>query len=157
MTIRNATISDVQALVALNRGVQAMHAASFPERFKRDTSDDDVARAFSEMVQAPSGYWLVSEEKGPIGFLNAEFRDKPETWCGVAQRVCYLGGIVVAPGSRRAGVARALVEELKREANARGVSCIELDVWAFNETARAVFASLGFVPLMQRMTMPVDG
>src|ERR1043166_2352854 len=157
MKIRKATVSDAPVLVRLNQSVQAMHADAFPERFRRNTPDETVERAFGAMIRAPSSYWLVAEEDQPIAFLSAEFRERDESWCFVSHRVCYLAGIAVAPRFRRRGVARALLGELKREADARGVAFIELDVWAFNEQARHVFTSLGFRRVMERMTLTAKG
>ena len=112
-----------------------------------------MAHAFGAMMEAPSAYWLVAEEEQPIAFLSAEFRERPESWCLVSHRVCYLAGIVVAPEFRRRGIARALLTELKREADARGVAGIELDVWSFNEQAKRFFIRVGFQGLMERMTL----
>ena len=111
------------------------------------------------MIDAPGGYWLVAErvEYGQVvAFLSAEFREREETWCTVARRICYLAGIVVAPAFRKQGIARALLGELQREAAPRGAASIELDVWAFNEQARPVFASLGFRGVMERMTLAAN-
>ncbi len=156
MKIRKATVSDAPVLVALNQSVQDMHADAFPERFRRNAPEETVERAFGAMIQAPSSYWLVAEEDQPIAFLSAEFRERDESWCLVSHRVCYLAGIVVAPRFRRRGIARALLDELKREADARGVTCIDLEVWAFNEQARQVFSSLGFRGMMERMSLPAE-
>lgn len=153
MIIRWATISDVPQLVALNRAVQGMHADAFPERFRRDVPEQAVADAFTAMLQATSSFWLVAEEEQVVGFLSAEFREHGESWCLVPRRMCYLAGIVVAPGFRHRGIARALVAALQREASARGVASIELDVWAFNDEAREAFVKLGFKPLMEKMAL----
>lgn len=155
ITIRKVVFGDLPALVGLNQAVQAMHAAAFPNRFRKDVPDDVIARAFATQLEAPTSHWLLAEEKEPVAFLSAEFRDRPENWCGVAHRVCYLAGIVVAPKLRRKGVARALVEQLKHDARERGVGEIELDVWSFNEAAARTFSSLGFKPLMQRLSLTV--
>jgi len=153
MKIRQATISDVPVLVSLNRPVQDMHADAFPERFRRDAPGEVVARAFGAMIEAPSSYWIVAEEEEPIAFLSAEFRERDESWCLISHRVCYLAAIVVAPGFRRRGIARALLAALQQEADARSVNWIELDVWAFNKQARQVFINLGFQGRMERMTL----
>ncbi len=153
MKIRTATPSDVPVLAALNRGVQEMHAGACPERFRTSPPDKAVERAFLSMVQAPSQHWLVAEEDRPVAFLSAEFREREESWCQAAHRVCYVAGIVVAPRFRRRGIARALLAELAREAGVRGVTSIELDVWAFNEQARRVFTAFGFRALTERMTL----
>jgi ribosomal protein S18 acetylase RimI-like enzyme len=154
MNLRRASAADIPALVSLNREVQAMHANAFPERFKPDVPDEMVARAFLASIQAPSSLWLIAEEEEQIsGFLSAEFREREESWCAASHLLCYLAGIVVAPGFRRRGIARALLENLKREAQARGVDRIELDVWACNEGARQAFTNLGFQRLMERMAL----
>jgi len=157
MKIRQATVSDVPALVALNRVAQDLHADAFPERFRRDAPEQVVADAFAAMIGASSSYWLVAEEEQPVAFLSAEFREREESWCLVSHRVCYLAGIVVAPGYRRRGIARTLPAGLKREADARNVTRIELDVWAFNDEAKEVFVKLGFHRLMERMALSDEG
>jgi shikimate dehydrogenase len=156
MLIRRAAIADVPALVGLNRLVQTMHADAYPERFRRDVPDAIMAAAFVAAMEATSAFWLLAVEQEPIGFLSAEFRDREESWCRVARRVCELTGIVVAPDFRRKGVARALVAELTREAELQRARGIELDVWAFNQTAVDAYAKLGFQPLMQRMSLSVE-
>ena len=157
MKIRQATVSDVPVLVALNGIAQDMHADAFPERFKRDAPKQVVADAFTAMIQSSTSYWLVAEEEQPTAFLSADFCERPESWHSVSRRVCYLAGIVVAPDYRRRGVARTLLAALKREADARGVDCIELDVWSFNDEAREVFSKLGFNRLMERMALSTKG
>ena len=133
-----------------------MHAEAFPERFRRDAPVDVVERVFGAMIDAPSSYWLVAEDERPIGFLSAEFHQRDQSWCLVSHRVCYLAGIFVARDFRRRGVARALLAELKREADSRGVDWIELDVWAFNEAARQVFTKLGFQRLTEKMKLATE-
>ena len=130
-----------------------MHADAFPTRFRRAAPAEAVTSAFTAMLDEPSSYWLVAEESQLVGFLSAEFRQRDESWCLVPHQVCYLAGIAVAPGFRRKGIARALVASLRREADARRIAAIELDVWTFNSEAREAFARLGFTRLMERMTL----
>src|SRR5213082_1872887 len=97
MRIRQATRSDVPALVGLNRIVHALHVAAYPEKFRPDPPDDVVADAFRAAMEAPSAFWLLAEHERPVAFLSADFRQRPETWSMKAHRVCYIGGIVVEP------------------------------------------------------------
>ena len=143
-------------MVSLNQIVHSMHVAAFPGRFRQDPPDDVVAHAFKEGIEASTSYWLLAEEEQVCGFLSADFRQRDESWHSIAHHVCYLGGIVVSPHSRRLGIARALLAELKREASVRSVDRIELDVWRFNNEARMAFASLGFHSIMERMTLSVS-
>lgn len=157
MKIRPAAPGDIHALVKLNREAQAMHAEAYPGRFRQDASPEAVAGAFGLMLASPASCWLVAEvQNQTVAFLSAEFRQREENWCQAAHRVCYLAGIVVDPGFRRQGIARALLDELKREGKQRGVPGIELDVWAFNSGARLAFAKLGFERIMERMSLVDD-
>lgn len=151
MKIRQATVADVPALVALNRMVHAMHAEAVPDAFRPNPPDEVVAAAFKEAIGSPASCWLLAEEERPAAFLSAEFRQRPETWYRTAHQMCYISALVVEPDSRRKGIARALLAELKRHALSRGVTRIELDIWSFNNEARRAFARLGFHSLMERM------
>lgn len=153
MRIRQATLSDIPALVGMNRIVHAMHAAAVPRIFRKDPPDQMVADVFKAAIESSSSYWLLAENEEAVAFLSAEFRARAETWYMIPNQVCYLSEIVVAPCFRRNGVARALLAELKREANRRGVTRIELDVWTFNHEARQAFANLGFRSAMERMVL----
>ena len=52
MKIRQAEVSEVPKLVALNREVQDIHADAFPERYRRDPPQQVVASAFTAMIEA---------------------------------------------------------------------------------------------------------
>ena len=156
MKTRQATLSDIPALVALNRIVHALHVAAHPDKFRQDPPDAEVADAFKSALEAPSAFWLLAEQERPVAFLSADFRQRPETWYRIADQVCYIGGVVVEPDCRRKGIARALLAGLKHEARSRGVTRIELDVWSFNAEASRAFASLGFRPVMERMALTVE-
>jgi ribosomal protein S18 acetylase RimI-like enzyme len=155
MKIRRATAADIPHLVALNEPLQNQHADAYPTRFRRDVPRELVAQAFTAMLAVPSSYWLVAEAAQPIGFLSAEFRHREETWCQRGHQVCYLAEIVVAPEHRRQGIARMLLDELKREVQSRGITAIDLEVWAFNAEAKEAFMDLGFTALMEKMTLAV--
>ena len=45
---------------------------------------------------------------------------------------------------RRQGVAIELFEFMKEDASRRGLDKIELDVWAFNESAIEFYGAMGF-------------
>jgi ribosomal protein S18 acetylase RimI-like enzyme len=119
MTIRRATISDVATLVELNRSTQAMHATALPDIFRPDPPEEVVASAFRSAIEAPSSLWLIAEEGKACGYLSADFREVPESWCHVRYQVCYIAAIAVDPEFRRKGIARALLSRLKSDAEGR--------------------------------------
>ncbi len=84
---------------------------------------------------------LPEDSEGPVpegvsGFVSVEFRGW--NWLG------QLHGLAVDPGSKRRGIASALVrraEELVREQPGRGVYA---DTPVTNETARSFYRALGY-------------
>jgi len=157
MNIRLATTLDIDALVSLTGYVQALHATAIPLLFRSQPPDAEVASAFHKMIEAPHSIWFIAEQEVPCGYLHAQFYDRPENWCRPATRVCNIEGIVVHPQARRKGIARNLISALKKEAEKRGVSRIELEVWSFNQEARAAYKRLGFQVFRERMEMTMPG
>jgi ribosomal protein S18 acetylase RimI-like enzyme len=56
----------------------------------------------------------------------------------------YVDALATAPGLRRRGVARALLEHAEREAAAAGLGAVSLDTGLHNASARALYAAAGF-------------
>lgn len=85
--------------------------------------------------QGPSRLAFIVEDGGVQGFLVAQTAG-PE-W--------ELENIVVAPPSRRRGLAKQLVQELLRQARQRGAAAIVLEVRASNAAAIVLYQTCGFV------------
>jgi [ribosomal protein S18]-alanine N-acetyltransferase len=58
--------------------------------------------------------------------------------------------VAVAPARRRQGIARALMQDSATHAKHAGLSALFLEVRDSNDAARALYASLGFVPIGRR-------
>jgi GNAT superfamily N-acetyltransferase len=94
-----------------------------------------------------AGLVLVAEDDdGAAGYLRLRLR---RTALHVAQAY-------VRPHARRQGVLRALLQEAVREARARGAEQVTLDVLIANELGTAAWRSLGFEPVVQVMSQPLD-
>lgn len=78
---------------------------------------------------------LVAEcEEGLIGFGVV----------GVAGDQAEIESLAVSPSARRQGIGRSLCESLMRWARMRGANRALLEVRVSNDTARALYESLGF-------------
>lgn len=153
MKIRSAGLPDIETLITLNSFVQSLHASAIPLLFKDKPAAADIATAFQKMLSDPSAIWLLAEDEQPLGYLYAQFHEREENWFRPATRICNISHIVVSPHARRKGVAKNLIAALAQEANQRGFTRIELDVWSFNHEARAAFIKLGFHVFNERMEL----
>jgi ribosomal protein S18 acetylase RimI-like enzyme len=64
--------------------------------------------------------------------------------------VLWVEELYVVPSARRSGVARAMLEHVRREAKRAGIVAIELEVVPTQEAAFALYRGIGFVDVDRR-------
>ena len=85
------------------------------------------------------GVWLVAEMDGRIvGTINVNRGPRPNV------RHTAEFGIVVAPGSRSAGVGRAMMRAIEEWAREYRVFKLTLNVFSHNSRARALYDRMGY-------------
>jgi ribosomal protein S18 acetylase RimI-like enzyme len=150
--VRPATTADAEIMSSLNADVQAVHAAALPSRFKPpgpDTFPPDVAAA---LLSEPSNLVFIAEADGlPVGYAYAEVIRLPATSFTYAFDMVYLHHISLRPTHRRRGLGGALIDAVRSAARERRIDLVTLDVWTFNEEARAFFRRHGFTPFSERL------
>lgn len=155
MTTRDALEADLISLAELLLVVQKMHVDAEPDVYCEITREIAVEALCSKLEQ---GCYMRLAETGAevLGYCAAEI--KPAMSIAVLQprNYVYLSEIVVSPNSRRSGIGRALVDDLRAFARQQSVSEIELDVGCFNSVAKAFFQSVGFEVKRERMTYRGD-
>ena len=121
-----AVPADVPALCALER---ECFAAPLPE--------DRLAR----QVADPMRVFLCAKEDGVLlGAADFQF----------VLDEGYIGNVAVTASARRSGIGRALVEALLREAEARKLAFLTLEVRKSNAPARALYETCGFMTVGER-------
>ena len=78
------------------------------------------------------------------GMAAIEYLNKPESPYCHPRRIYYVTEFDVDEAYRRQGVGRELMAFMEADAKAKGFARIELDMWTFNENARAFYEALGF-------------
>lgn len=152
ISIRQATSADAELISSLNTDVQGLHASAMPWRFKPPGPETFPPSAAATLLAGPNNLIFVAELDGePIGYAHAEISYRPDTPFHHAHELVHLHQISVRPEHRRTGAGRALIEAVRSAAKAQGIDLMTLDVWSFNEDARAFFAREGFTPYMERM------
>jgi ribosomal protein S18 acetylase RimI-like enzyme len=150
--IRKAVEQDADVLGALNADVQAVHAAAMPWLFKPPGPDTFPPAAVKDLLAQPENLIFLAEVDGTAaGYAYAEVVERPETPFIHAQDTLHLHHISVRPAWRRHGVGSALIAAVRAAATDAGITHVALDVWTFNEEARAFFRRCGFASYNERL------
>ena len=150
--VREATEADAGSISSLNTDVQAAHASAVPWLFKPAGPDTFPPDVVALLMDEPGNLVFIAEvESAPAGYVYAEIIDRPETSFNYAYQMIYIHHISVRSALRRQGVGRALLEAVQAEASKRDIHMISLDVWTFNDAARAFFSRSGFTAHSERL------
>ena len=135
MTVREAGPDDVDRLAPLFDGYR---------RFYRQPSDPEGARRFlAERLEAGESRVFVAEtpDRGAVGFVQLF----PSFSSVSMKRLWILNDLFVAPGARRGGVARALMERARQLAIETGAKGLILETESHNAAAKTLYEDLGWV------------
>jgi len=155
VTVRAATETDLDALVALSEVVQALHAALYPDDFPPDADRDAVKARFATLLQEAGHVLIVAEadaaaagrDGGVVGYAWTELQVRPPSPFYNRRDRVYLHHLAVSPQARRQGAAAALFRHIEQYAAAQGVGDVYLESWAANADAHAFFAAQSFTKL----------
>ena len=134
--VREATAEDAEAIHSL-AGELAGTVDDSPPRF------EDVRARLLELLEEPRARVLVAEGEDGGVVAVASLWIKPDLAHG--DTVVEVPTLVVAEGSRREGVGKLLMEEVRGLASENGANLIELVATTQNVAAREFYRALGFV------------
>jgi len=144
--------ADGEAISALNREVQGVHATALPRLFKLPGPESFPPSALRELLAKPENIVLLARlGSEPVGYAYAEIVRRPETSLRYAQAMIYLHHVSVAAPCRRRGVGRALVAAVRQLGTQQGISTLALDAWSFNKPALGFFRRCGLTPYNERL------
>lgn len=145
MTLRRATAADVPTLARLNAHVQGWHAAQYPETFFA-VPDPEGLNAYFLGRLAENGCTAFLAGDPAQGYALCSLQARDASVFSPAIRRLTVEQIAVAPGARRRGFGRALMQAARDLAGALQVDEIVLDTWEANHDAHAFFRAEGFSP-----------
>ncbi|MGH9348670.1 MAG: GNAT family N-acetyltransferase [Vicinamibacterales bacterium] len=151
--VRRAQAGDLPALGRLGAQVLHAHYAFDRDRFMAPGRDPErgYARFLEGELREPDVIVLVAERDGiVVGYVYAGL--EPRSWQELREAAGFIHDIVVDEGSRRHGVASALVEAAVAWLRERGAPRVMLWTAEKNEGAQRLFAKLGFRRTMVEMT-----
>jgi ribosomal protein S18 acetylase RimI-like enzyme len=157
LRVRVATPADATELADLNRPAQDELHQRVPEWFAAP-GDPDVEELLRGWLNRDGAVGFVAELDGRLaGYALAVVNHRPAVRQKPESRWLDLDQIAVAPEARRRGVARSLCEAVIAHARGLDLDAVQLNVWAFNPEAQALFTSLGFEPLSMRLSLAHAG
>jgi ribosomal protein S18 acetylase RimI-like enzyme len=143
MTIRRATEADEAGLRDLWHEFEA--EVPEPDGFEPEPWEEEWTAVRKAI--AGGAVFVAEQDDGLVGVAVVT---QPE------HGRSHVELVHVRPGSRRRGVAKALLRECLREVKEQGATIVSLEVLTSNPGARAVWERLGFEAVELLMTVPLD-
>jgi ribosomal protein S18 acetylase RimI-like enzyme len=157
-SIRQATLDDYDPVNAVLAEVDAQHREALPHVFRDPGGPARSGEYLASIIEDEHDTLLIAERLDQvIGLIHACIREARDIPILVPRRYAVIESLVVAAGSRRCGVGRALMEAAHRWAQEQGVEQIELGVWEFNQGALAFYEKLGYRTAIRRMCYRLPG
>lgn len=140
--IRKMMANDYEQLTELVYQVHELHYKNRPDIYVDGNSLP--LEYFNNMLNDETAFNYVYEENGKILGLIMATKNNNRALPIIKQREIYfIEDIVVDKNYRRKGIGKKLYLFLKERAQEEKVNAIELNVWAFNESAIKFYESLG--------------
>ncbi|NEW06444.1 GNAT family N-acetyltransferase [Paenibacillus sp. SYP-B3998] len=154
--IRTASAEDYDAVNEIIRYGQEEHAAMLPHIFA--ALDRVIAmgwyRSFSD--QKNKVIFVAEFDAIVVGVAMVELKLSPNYEALVPRTYAYLNELAVAPTHQRQGIGKQLYTASLKWAKERGAASLELNVWEFNDRAKAFYYSVGMSTLNRTMTIPLS-
>jgi GNAT superfamily N-acetyltransferase len=151
VVVRRATADDFDAVATISEEGDALHREHVAWLFQTPEGSDLRRRLFNQQLASLDAALFIAEAGTPVGVACVVLRDAPELETFIQQRWAVLDYVVVTSAWRGRGVGTALARAAEAWASDREVKWIELGVYEFNDGARRLYETLGYVPVSTRM------
>lgn len=151
MKVRLAEEKELSRINELRKQVNDLHVAGKPDVFKPGFTQE-LQDYIVEIWNHPDKEIVVAEEDGVIlGFAVLNHLRKPENPFMYEKDFLDIDEFGVDEAYRRRGVATAMIDFIRAFASERGIHRIELNMWEFNQDARAFYEAAGFTTFRRYM------
>jgi diamine N-acetyltransferase len=146
---------DRDAVARLFDELDVLHSDSLPGLFRRQIPSPRDQAFLQSLLETEQSAVLIADAGEVVGFVHVLLRTSPSFPIFVQQTRGVVESIYVAAAWRRRGFARELLRAAERWARERGAVGIDLNVYEFNEQARALFTAMGYSTLSRRLSKSV--
>ena len=141
---RAATEADLPAICALGQVVNLLHHQAWPQIFAPASAPERDEQHWRQGVASSGSVVFVAERAGTlIGFVTVSVITESHSLLQPMQ-YAKVGSICVQEAERGRGVGSNLMERAEEWAAAQGAIDVRLNVWAFNQSALALYKELGY-------------
>lgn len=143
ITVRRMRENELERVNELRATIQQQHCNGRPDIFQPPSNA--FAELGADLARRENICVLVAvRDDNILGYaITQDFDRKPSPYM-LARRFVHVEEFCVDERCRRMGAGRALMAFIRNDAQSRGFSRVELDVWAFNEDARHFYDAEGF-------------
>ncbi len=151
MFIRNAELTDYEAVSILEEQVFWLHRQARPDYFK-DQEESYSRKEFEELLNSPCSISLAALwDERVVGICFGKIEETKENAYCKSRKVAYIQDLAVLPEFRGRGVATALMAQARKQALEEHAISLELCVWNFNEQALRFYRNMGMEVQFLRM------
>jgi ribosomal protein S18 acetylase RimI-like enzyme len=157
VTIRRAEQRDLVAVGRLGAMLMRTHYAFDPQRFLApgESAESGYAWFLGNVIQSKDGCVFVADQDGEIaGYTYVAL--EPLSWKELRGPAGFIHDIAVREESRRAGIAKQLLDAGIAWLREQGAPRVVLWTAAPNDIAQHLFRNLGFRDTMLEMTIELD-
>lgn len=156
MEIRMAQTEDIDGILRLLTQIGALHAQGRPDIF-RPNALKYTASDLTRLLQDPNLPILVAVENACVlGYAMCQRKEVKNNPVLCDQVQLYVDDLCVAENRRGQSIGTALYQEIISLGKRMQVSCITLNVWAFNEKAIAFYEKSGMKTQRIIMEYPLE-
>ena len=140
LLIRRLTPADVAPYRALRLRALREHAEAFTSSYEEESLRAESVAAQRLADSSSTRFWGAFVDGVLAGTVGLDFEQRPK-----ARHKALVVGMFVAPEFTRRGIARALLENLLRDARASQIELLTLTVTDGNHGAQQLYLDTGFV------------
>jgi ribosomal protein S18 acetylase RimI-like enzyme len=153
LTVRPADARDVQAMADLLGELFASDASAMPHIFAVASEADRLDYLSTRLSEQNEHFFVATSHDDVIGMLSLEEFRREQRLGRQPDHHVMIHLLVVKDSHRRQGIGGRLMKHAREWTKAQSFESMRVHVWEFNEPARKLYESQGYVTLSRVMAI----